>query len=528
LNENFVTGRNTFADWNHHLSGICILPVGAFEQHSYHLPLATDALLAEYFGEYFARELGAALLPTLNICTSYEHSGFRGSFSLKPETTMAVIRDLAEEAERQNFHTLIIINWHGGNFSLVPVVRDFNRQDRPLKIILCFPPGPGSVSAAELHAGEWETSVMLHLFPERVGAHREDVTNPRWLQGEIERADLNLYGVGYAAPDGALGLPTRASAEKGAQIVAQIQTDALEWLKQRLSWLKENRRFSGAGGITLRPMQPKDFDAAMNLKTSAGWNQTRHDWENFWSLRPDGCFVAVRLGQVIGTVTTIHYQNRFSWIGMVLVSPREQRQGIGSKLMARAMESLAGCETIKLDATPAGKKVYALLGFQDEYCLERMLWPTPQKWATENQFGIRPLLETDLQATSAFDAPIFGAVRTEVLRCWYQSAPQYAFGVFENGQMTGFCLGRAGANFDQIGPIICQTPEQARLLLIAALQLAERPLVLDTGIHSPVWLQILSQLGFERQRQFIRMFKGPNRFPGKISWQWAISGPELG
>jgi len=528
MDQNFVTGRNTFVEWNHQSSGVCVLPVGAFEQHSYHLPLATDALLAEYFGTLIARELGAALLPTLSIGTSYEHSGFRGSFSLKPETTIAVIRDLAEEAERQNFHTMILVNWHGGNFSLPPVVREFNRQDRPLKIILCFPPGPGSINRLELHAGEWETSVMLHLFPELVRETRVDVTNPRWLTGEVTRADLNLYGVGYIAPAGALGLPGQATAEKGAQIVAQIKHEILIELKQRLQWLARDSRFSGAGGITLRPMQPVDFDAAMALKTSAGWNQTRTDWENLFALRPEGCFVAVRLAKVLGTVTTINYQNRFSWIGMVLVSPLEQRQGIGTQLMAAAMASLVDCETIKLDATPAGKTVYDRLGFQDEYRLVRLMrtpGPLPE---TDPRFTIRAISETDLAAIATLDVPVFGANRAEVIKCWYQAAPEFAFALFKDQEIAGYCLGRHGANFDQIGPIVCQTLEQARQLLISAVGLTDRTLVLDTGIFTRDWQKILTELGFERQREFIRMFKGPNRFPGNPAWQWAIAGPEIG
>lgn len=528
LSHNFINGNNTFEEWNHHTSGICILPIGAFEQHSWHLPVATDSLLATYFGEFFARELNAALLPTLNICTSYEHSGFRGTFSLKPETTMAVIRDLAFEAENQNFQTMIILNWHGGNFSVAPVVRDFNRQDRKLKIILCFPPGPGSVNSVELHAGEWETSVMLHLFPHLVRDRREDVTQPRWLKGEIQRPDLNLLGVGHIAPVGAIGLPNQATAEKGAEIVAFIKKETLSWLKQRLSWLEENRRFAGRGGITLRSMLPQDFDSAMRLKASAGWNQTRADWENFLSFRPEGCFVAVRLGKVIGTVTTINYQNRFSWIGMVLVSPEEQRQGIGTKLMQQAMESLEACETIKLDATPAGKKVYNLLGFKDEYRLERMICNNPGPLKASQNEKIHSVSESVLQQIIEFDAPAFGADRREVLRRWFRSAPQFAFVLYESGKIAGYCLGRVGVNYDQIGPLVCQTAEQAQQLLNMAVKNSVRPLVIDTGKTSPDWLEALKVMGFKRQRHFIRMFNGPNQYPGKIAWQWAISGPELG
>ena len=86
-----------------------------------------------------AEDLDAALAPALPIGTSFEHCGHRGTLSLKPETAMAIVRDLVDELERQRFRILIIVNGHGGNFSYPPVVRDLNRQDRRLKIILIDP-----------------------------------------------------------------------------------------------------------------------------------------------------------------------------------------------------------------------------------------------------------------------------------------------------------------------------------------------------------------------------------------------------
>ncbi|MFW5836679.1 MAG: creatininase family protein, partial [Desulfovibrionaceae bacterium] len=107
------------------------------------------------------------MLPTLPIATSLEHGGFRGSFSLKPETAMQVVRDLADELQAQGFTRLIVLNGHGGNFYLVPVCRDINRADRPIKILIANPwehggetSTPGADGRLDLHAGRWETSLM--------------------------------------------------------------------------------------------------------------------------------------------------------------------------------------------------------------------------------------------------------------------------------------------------------------------------------------------------------------------------------
>ena len=147
-----IDGNCNSAAWEHHTGDILILPVGAFEQHGLHMPLKTDILNAEYTAKILARHFDAALLPALPIANSLEHSGCRGSFSLRPDTLMRVIRDIAEEAETQNFRFLILVSGHGGNFALVPICRDFNRRDRKLKLIPIFPSEFGDYSGTESSA----------------------------------------------------------------------------------------------------------------------------------------------------------------------------------------------------------------------------------------------------------------------------------------------------------------------------------------------------------------------------------------
>ena len=243
----FADGLNTTDDWNALESTTCILPVGSFEQHGHHLPLATDALLAEYFARHIAHSIHAALLPVLSVFTSYEQSGFRGSFSFRPETAIAIIRDLAEEVQRQHFDTLIIVNFHGGNFILTPTVREWNRQDRNLKILLCYPPALADSPAGDIHAGEWETSLMLHLYPDLVRQHRVDVSDQRWINGRFTLADLNTFGIGTVAPEGSMGYPSKASAEKGKKWVQELKTALDSHISERLDWLKSGRDPSDAG-----------------------------------------------------------------------------------------------------------------------------------------------------------------------------------------------------------------------------------------------------------------------------------------
>jgi GNAT superfamily N-acetyltransferase len=130
-------------------------------------------------------------------------------------------------------------------------------------------------------------------------------------------------------------------------------------------------------------MTRQDIPAGIRLKELAGWNQTAADWNYFLAASPEGCFVAEVDGHVRGTATTISFENRFAWIGMVLVDPEFRSQCFGTKLLERTIEYLdqQKMPTMKLDATPQGKPLYEKLGFVTEYGIERwILKRPPRNW----------------------------------------------------------------------------------------------------------------------------------------------------
>ena len=128
--------------------------------------------------------------------------------------------------------------------------------------------------------------------------------------------------------------------------------------------------------MRLRTMTRTDIPAGIRLKEIAGWNQTAADWERFLNASPEGCFVAEVGGKVCGTATTISYEKRFAWVGMVLVDPEYRSHGIGTKLLERAIEYLdtSKIPTVKLDATPLGRPLYEKLGFHTLHSFDAFVW----------------------------------------------------------------------------------------------------------------------------------------------------------
>ncbi|MCG3150473.1 MAG: Creatinine amidohydrolase [Verrucomicrobiae bacterium] len=241
-NAAMIDGTRTTFDWQANSTDIAVMGYGSFEQHSAHLPLLTDCIQAGYFARQVAEALGAGLLPTMDYGTCLEHSAFRGSISLRPETVMQIVRDLAAQLERQNFRFFVLINGHGGNFSLQPPARDINAQNRPLKIILAnwWEFGDPALSVVnEVHAGAWETSVMLALRPDLVGADRRDLT----VESGLQQRDLTMFGVGHFNVSGAIGQPSKASAEMGREIVASVRQNLIAYVRDRIDRLRQNPKY---------------------------------------------------------------------------------------------------------------------------------------------------------------------------------------------------------------------------------------------------------------------------------------------
>jgi creatinine amidohydrolase len=62
-----------------------VVPFGAVEQHGPHLPLDTDAVLADQLGALLAERLGGLCAPTMRLGCSQHHLAFAGTLSLRAE-----------------------------------------------------------------------------------------------------------------------------------------------------------------------------------------------------------------------------------------------------------------------------------------------------------------------------------------------------------------------------------------------------------------------------------------------------------
>lgn len=280
--------------------------------------------------------------------------------------------------------------------------------------------------------------------------------------------------------------------------------------------------------MKLGPLHPGDLDAALALSTSEGWNQSAADWSRLIRLEPLGCFAARDGSRLVGTVTTMTYGRGLAWIGMMIVHPDYRRKGIGAGLMGQAVDYAhgLGIESVKLDATPAGRPLYESLGFAAEAEMER--WqgiarpsssPAPRGHTSGS---LQELLALDLAAYDVDRARLLEPLAAESV-----GGPLVVES--ELGVPVGCALARLGRTVAYVGPLIAAAAEAAVQVLDGMLgRLEGQEVCLD--LHRGGFLDAgaLAERGLSKRRGLTRMVHGARHEGGSGRSVCASAGPEFG
>lgn len=282
--------------------------------------------------------------------------------------------------------------------------------------------------------------------------------------------------------------------------------------------------------LYIRLMVSADLPLGRRLVEAAGWNQLDADWLRALQLDPNGCFVAEWHGRDVGTTTCCRF-GEVGWIAMVLVDADFRGLGIAGAMMRHAIGYMEACgvQSICLDATAMGEKVYTKLGFEGAYEVIRLSRepgggagsvPVPETM-------VRRLAFFDRAASSSLDRLASGGDRGAFLSSF--AVPGREVYYQASGSPTeGYACYRVGRNAIQIGPAVAASQAAGVGLLSRVLAdcHAERCFI-DIPAPNRLAMQWAESNGFKPQRSFIRMFRGerPNDRPELI---WASSGPEKG
>ncbi|MCW9708406.1 creatininase family protein [Fodinibius salsisoli] len=231
------TNWKTVKDQNYNLA---VLPWGAIEAHNYHLPYATDVMQCDYVAAEAARkaweeEAQVIVLPTVPFGVNTGQLDVKLCLNMNPSTQLAVLNDIADVLNRQQISKLVILNGHGGN-NFKQMLRTLN-VDYP-EVFSCALNWYQAADADQFfdepgdHAGELETSAMMHILPDLVlplseagdGRARSFAVqglNEQWTQTQRKWTEVT--------EDTGVGDPSQSTPEKGEAFL-DATTDAIAQL----------------------------------------------------------------------------------------------------------------------------------------------------------------------------------------------------------------------------------------------------------------------------------------------------------
>lgn len=233
---------------------VVVLPLGSFEQHGPHLPLTTDTDLVTAVARGLEKERPDKILclPTLWPGHSTHHLFFPGTLSVSQMQYIQLVIELCRSVVNFGAKKVFLLNGHGGND--VPIraaMRELKTEFPKIKFVFANYWSLASASIKEIreselgglgHACEMETSMMLHLHPDRVKMKLAKRDGPKHKDA-YRKADMLYARPVYFVNEfdevtktGTVGHPELATAKKGKQFLNAILKDVTAFVDAFGQW----------------------------------------------------------------------------------------------------------------------------------------------------------------------------------------------------------------------------------------------------------------------------------------------------
>ena len=176
--------------------GLCLLPVGATEQHGPHLGVGMDTCIAAKLCAAVSRNTGVPVLPAFPYGCSLGHSRrWPGTIGLQPQVLIDAVTQIFDWLQSAGFMRLLMVNGHVGNAAPLRCALEIIRSRWDGAMVgICnvsqISPrvtAEFTADAADWHAHAAETSLMMAQAPELIPRLRLDALQERRLKGGIAR-----------------------------------------------------------------------------------------------------------------------------------------------------------------------------------------------------------------------------------------------------------------------------------------------------------------------------------------------------
>ncbi len=232
-----------------------LIPIGSFEQHGQHLPLATDSIISQevtrLVAERINHEFPVLVFPQIPFGKSTEHASRPGTISLETEVLTNLLRNICKNLAKNGFKKIVFINGHGGNTNLLNTMLRGIREETGAFVTSIYLYSETLLKDVldrfkleELdvfHACTLETSFMMTLKPELVHMKKASKEKPHKFTEESGYKYLKLAGskgiefswlIDDISDSGVIGDPTKATPEIGKEVLKVLIENVYEVLRE--------------------------------------------------------------------------------------------------------------------------------------------------------------------------------------------------------------------------------------------------------------------------------------------------------
>ena len=249
---------------------VILIPIGHTEQHGFHLPLLVDTVIIDAIAQGVVAQVPTRswTMPAMPYGVSTHRASFAATMNAGGRAFEDFWVAVVDALVSRGFDRFYLMSGHGGNTSfLVNIVKYAGERHRRIFCATAFLHTSGSIGAPALekyrtsriggmgHAGELETSFMLHLRPElcqmeRVVDETDFISTPDYYMDWIEGGSLVANPPWYDdSKTGAYGAGSHGTAEKGRlwlEAAIQEKIDHVEQIHEQHE-RREKRRNEGWG-----------------------------------------------------------------------------------------------------------------------------------------------------------------------------------------------------------------------------------------------------------------------------------------
>ncbi|WP_170758741.1 GNAT family N-acetyltransferase [Ruegeria lacuscaerulensis] len=263
---------------------------------------------------------------------------------------------------------------------------------------------------------------------------------------------------------------------------------------------------------SIRPLTATEVQKVVDWAGQEGWNPGVHDAACFHATDPGG-FLGGFLGdEMIASVSTVNYDDRFSFLGFYIVHPEFRRAGRGIEIWRSALAYGQG-RNIGLDGVIEQQENYAKSGFTLAYTNCRFSAKVQDILPKLGQVlgnGVTELSDA-ANALRLYDRKLFPAPRDAFLQSWL-SAPSHISRMYsENGQIKGYATLRPCLTGYKVGPLFADDVKIAQALLASLLAAVpehhrDQQVFIDMPQPNAAAFALAAQLGLEKVFETARMY----------------------